>query len=77
VVRHSQATEQAENDMNILVQENETKIEVIEKKRLDKQNKYNSSRWSMEKQQQQNQTRPRRKKKKNGNVLIYRNKFNC
>jgi len=67
------------------VQENETKIEVMEKKKRNKPNKYNSTRWAMEKQQQQNQKafkqeggeNFRKTPRENGNVSAHKYKFNC
>jgi len=80
-----QATEQAEINRKILVQENETKIEVIEKKKLNKPKKYSSTRWAMEKQQQQSQLpikqeggeNLRKTPRENGNVSAHKYKFNC
>jgi len=85
VICHCQATEQAEINRKILVQENENKIELMEKKKLNKPNKFSSTRWAMEKQQQQNQ-RPikqeggenlRKTPRENGNVSAHKYKFNC
>jgi hypothetical protein len=80
VVRHCQATEQAEINRKILIQENESKIDLIEKKR---QNKFNSISWSTGKQQQQREKvieqdckeHLKKTPKENGNVKTY--KFNC
>lgn len=84
VIRHCQATEQAEINRKILVQENETKIEVMEKKKPNKPNKYNSSRWTMEKQQQNQKEFKqeggenfRKMLRENGHVSAHKYKFNC
>lgn len=78
VVRHSQATEQAEINRTLLVQENENKIDVIEKKNS---NNFNSTNYHRKKQQQENvseqfgREHSKKMSKEKSNVKTY--KFNC
>ncbi|KAL4098106.1 hypothetical protein QTP88_022775 [Uroleucon formosanum] len=78
VVRHCQATEQAEINKKLLVQESENKIDVIEKKKF---NKFNSTNYRGKKQQQENtleqfgREHSRKMSKEKGNIKTY--KFNC
>lgn len=78
VVRHCQATEQAEINRKLLVKESENKIDFIEKKKFDK---YNTTSHQGKKQQRENvseqYSREQLKKtsKEKGKVKTF--KFNC